>query len=426
MANFNDYLAEIQAFSLAHEEPTWLFELRKKALAAVDELALPPIERVRYNRWPLAKINLEQKFPDEGTFPIFDELNDNPMVIQQGDLSLMEQLPQRLIDQGVIFTDFHTAVLEHEDLVKEYFMTQVVKADEDKLTALHAAFFTSGVFLYVPKNVVIEEPIEAIFLQDGTSEQHYFKHVLIVAGENSQFNYLERYQTEGQQTAEVSANIIAEVVTKPGAKVKFSSLDRLGKNVTAYMNRRGKVVRDASIDWAMGILNDGNIIGDFDTDLIGDGAQSTAKLVSIASGSQTQAIDTKVTNFANHTTGLISQHGVAMDKATLTFNGIGQIVKGARHAEAQQESRVLMLSDKARGDANPILLIDENEVVAGHAASIGQVDPEDLFYLTSRGLTKEVAERLVIRGFLGSVISEIPVKEVREELVETIEGKLNS
>ena len=114
-----------------------------------------------------------------------------------------------------------------------------------------------------------------------------------------------------------------------------------------------------------------------------------------------------------------------MKKATLTFNGIGHIIKGAKGADAQQESRVLMLSDQARSDANPILLIDENDVTAGHAASIGQVDPEDMYYLMSRGLDKATAERLVVRGFLGSVIVEIPVKEVRDEMIATIEEKLS-
>ena len=107
----------------------------------------------------------------------------------------------------------------------------------------------------------------------------------------------------------------------------------------------------------------------------------------------------------------------------MTFNGVGHIVKGAKGADAQQESRVLMLSDKARSDANPILLIDENDVTAGHAASIGQVDPEDMYYLMSRGIDKETAERLVIRGFLGTVITEIPVREVRDEMIAVLESR---
>ena len=131
-----------------------------------------------------------------------------------------------------------------------------------------------------------------------------------------------------------------------------------------------------------------------------------------------------MTNYGQHTVGHILQHGVILERGTLTFNGIGHILKGAKGADAQQESRVLMLSDQARADANPILLIDENEVTAGHAASIGQVDPEDMYYLMSRGLDQETAERLVIRGFLGAVIAEIPISSVRQEIIKVLDEKL--
>jgi len=226
------------------------------------------------------------------------------------------------------------------------------------------------------------------------------------------------------QPIKFGANIVVEVVTRPGAQVKFSAVDNLGVNTTAFISRRGHLERDSVIEWAIGIMNDGNIIADFDSDLIGDGSNSVIKAVAISTERQIQGINTRVTNYGNHSVGHILQHGVILDRATLTFNGIGHIIKGAKGADAQQESRVLMLSESARGDANPILLIDENEVTAGHAASVGRVDPEQMFYLLSRGIEKEEAERLVIRGFLGAVITAIPLKEIRDELVEMIDKKL--
>ena len=219
---------------------------------------------------------------------------------------------------------------------------------------------------------------------------------------------------------------MVEVIAKPGARVKYSAIDQLGANISTYINRRGHLMRDASIEWAIGVMNDGNIVADFDSDLVGEGSNAQVKVVAISGGRQIQGIDTRVTNMAPHSVGHILQHGVIRERGTLTFNGIGHILKGAKGADAQQESRILMLSDHARGDANPVLLIDENEVTAGHAASSGRVDPDEMYYLMSRGLRKADAERLVIRGFLGSVITAIPVKSVREELVEVIEGKLNA
>ena len=212
-----------------------------------------------------------------------------------------------------------------------------------------------------------------------------------------------------------------EVIAQAGSQIKFSAIDRLGENVTAYISRRGKLEDDSMIDWAIGVMNEGNVIADFDSDLFGRGSHADMKVVALSRGKQTQGIDSRVTNYGCNSIGNILQHGVILEKGTLTFNGIGHIIKGAKGADAQQESRVLMLSDKARSDANPILLIDENDVTAGHAASIGQVDPEDMYYLMSRGLDQATAERLVVRGFLGSVIVEIPVKEVRAEMIENID-----
>lgn len=422
-----EQLDAVTNFSLSKGEPEWMTQFRQEALAKADELPLPHIERVKFHRWSLFEIeDMADQYSETGNIAAFDEMKDNPVLVQQGTWTTFEQLSTELVEKGVIFTDLFTALQEYPELVQEYYMQKAVKMDEDQLTALHVAFMNTGLFLYVPKNVVIDEPIEALFFQAGDIAQHYFKHVLIVADEHSEFSYLERFQTTGEALKKVSGNIIVEVIAKAGAKVKYSAVDQLGESITSYMNRRGYIMRDATVDWAIGVMNDGNVIADFDSDLVGEGAHANVKIVAISSGKQTQGIDTRVTNKAPHTIGHILQHGVIREKGTLTFNGIGHILKGAKGADAQQESRVLMLSDKARGDANPILLIDENEVTAGHAASVGRVDPEEMYYLMSRGLHKEEAERLVIRGFLGSVLTAIPVEAVRKELVKVIEGKLKA
>jgi Fe-S cluster assembly protein SufD len=402
-----------------------MLDLRLKALEKCEELDLPKIERVKIHRWPLMNVgNLNEEILGNPVLPSFDEMEDNPMIIQGRTTTLYEQMPVELSEQGVIFTDIFTAMKEHSELVEEYFMTKAVPMDEDKMTAFHTAFLNGGVFLYVPKNVVVKEAFESLFFQSMTDNSAWIKHVLIVAEENSEVTYLERLHTEGEGSEKISANFVVEVIAKPGSKVKFAAIDRLGENVSTYMNRRAHVMRDASVDWALGIMNDGDVIADFDSDLAGVGSHSEVKVVAISSGRQVQGIDTRVTNMAPHSVGNILQHGVIRERGTLTFNGIGHILKGAKGADAQQESRVLMLSDKARGDANPILLIDEFEVTAGHAASAGRLDPEELYYLMSRGIPQKEAERLVTRGFLGSVITAIPVKAVQDEFVEVIDRKL--
>ena len=409
----------IQEFSQLHAEPDWLFQLRQQAFDKIDQLELPRIERVKFHRWNLGDGRISESEPLTSV-PDFTALEDNLKLVQVGTHTVLEQLPADLAAQGVIFTAYHTALEEIPELVEKHFMS-AVKYDEDKLAAYHTAYFNSGAVLYVPDNVEIDQPIEGIFYQDSESDVPFNKHILIIAGKHSKVNYLERLETYGEGSVPVTANITVEVIAQAGAQIKFSAIDRLGENVTAYISRRGKLDNDAMIDWAIGVMNEGNVVADFDSDLYGNGSHADMKVVALSSGKQVQGIDTRVTNYGCNSIGNILQHGVILEKGTLTFNGIGHIIKGAKGADAQQESRVLMLSDQARSDANPILLIDENDVTAGHAASIGQVDPEDMYYLMSRGLDKATAERLVVRGFLGSVIVEIPVKEVRDEMIENID-----
>ncbi|HFR3748142.1 Fe-S cluster assembly protein SufD [Streptococcus sp. A34] len=413
----------IQEFSLQQAEPTWLTDLRLAAFGKIAELDLPVIERVKFHRWNLGDGSLAIN-DAVGNVPDFTVLGDNPMLVQVGSQTLLEQLPADLVEKGVVFTDFTSALEVIPDVIEKY-LGVAVPFDEHKLAAYNTAYFNSTAVLYIPDNVEIDQPVEGIFYQDATSGVAFNKRVLIIAGKNTKLNYLERFESLGDDAVKTSANIVVEVIAQAGSQIKFSAIDRLGQHLDTYLTRRATIGNDASVDWAIGLLNKGNVVADLDADLKGNGSHANLKVVGLSAGRQVQGVDTRVTNYGNNSVGHILQHGVILESGTLTFNGIGHIIRGAKGADAQQESRVLMLSDKARSDANPILLIDENEVTAGHAASIGQVDPEDMYYLMSRGLDRATAERLVIRGFLGAVITEIPVKEVRDQMIDVIEDSLS-
>ncbi|MGQ7392723.1 Fe-S cluster assembly protein SufD [Streptococcus suis] len=414
---------KIQEFSALQAEPTWLTDLRLKAFDKIAERDLPVIERVKFHRWNLGDGSLAIN-DAVGNVPDFTALGDNPMLVQVGSQTLLEQLPADLVEKGVVFTDFTSALEVIPDVIEEY-LGSAVAYDEHKLAAYNTAYFNSTAVLYIPDNVEIDQPVEGIFYQDATSGVAFNKRVLIIAGKNTKLNYLERFESLGDDAVKTSANIVVEVIAQAGSQIKFSAIDRLGQHLDTYLTRRATIGKDASVDWAIGLLNKGNVVADLDADLKGNGSHANLKVVGLSAGRQVQGVDTRVTNYGHNSVGHILQHGVILESGTLTFNGIGHIVRGAKGADAQQESRVLMLSDKARSDANPILLIDENEVTAGHAASIGQVDPEDMYYLMSRGLDRATAERLVIRGFLGAVITEIPVKEVRDQMIDVIEDSLS-
>lgn len=321
------YTDELTSFSQAKNEPDWFKKFRFDNLTNADNLDLPRYEKINYRSWRLDRLDFVSGLSSE-SYEGQKPQSDN-YIYQIGERTISSNLQKELADKGVILTDIFTAVKEYPELIKKYFMTTATKPDENRLMALHAAFVNSGIFLYVPKNVHLTKSIQALFVQDNSVKHDFVHHVLVVAEDNSELDYLESYVTKGDEE-ENKANIVVEVVTGDNAKVHFSALDQLSNTTTTYLSRRGTTGRDSEIDWAVGFMNDGNVIGDFGTDLIGDGSHSETKVVAITTGKQTQGIDTKVTNYGKHTIGHILQHGVILESSTLTFNGVGHIVKGAR------------------------------------------------------------------------------------------------
>lgn len=422
---------EVRTFSDQRGEPAWFLEARLAALSNLNALPMPSPDKTSIKRWnftdftyelPASNLSSLDQLPEQLKTVVNPEKPAENLLILKDQHAVYQSLSKDLADKGVVFTDLNTALKEHSDLVKSYYLNEAVKADEHRLTALHAAFVNGGAFLYVPKNVVIEEPLQAVYWNEAEGAG-FFNHVLIVAEENAAVTYVESNMSTGNEHA--VGNIVAEVIAKNNAQVKFGAVDLLASSMTSYINRRGIAHRDARIDWALGQMNEGDTISDNLTLLMGDNSYGDTKSVSVGRGEQKQNFSTNITHYGKASEGYILQHGVMKDSASSIFNGIGKIEHGAVKANAEQTSRVLMLNDRARGDANPILLIEEDDVTAGHAASVGRVDPSQLFYLMSRGISRTEAERLVIRGFLAPVLKELPIEAVQKQLAAVIERKLS-
>lgn len=422
---------DVRSYSATTGEASWLTDLRLEALNKVESLPMPKPDKTKIDKWNFTEFpvhavestvyeNLSQ-LPDDAK-SLVDAENQKNIYVQHNNTPAYLSLSDELKEQGVILTDIFTASREHSDLVKKYFMTDGVKVDEHRLTAFHAALMNGGVFVYVPKNVEVIQPIQVLFLHDD-AQASLFNHVIVVAEANSAVTYVENYLSTVPH-AEGLANIISEVFTGDNAVVTYGAVDVLAEGFTTYVNRRGIAGRDSRIDWALGLMNDSDTISDNLTHLVGNGSRCDMKSVVVGRGSQKQNFTSEIVHWGLDTEGHILKHGVMKDAASSIFNGIGKIEKGATRSNAEQESRVLMLSEKARGDANPILLIDEDDVTAGHAASVGRVDPLQLFYLMSRGISKQEAERLVIHGFLEPVVSKLPIEGVKKQLTEVIERKV--
>ncbi|MGG0669305.1 Fe-S cluster assembly protein SufD [Lederbergia citrisecunda] len=421
---------DVRSFSANMNEADWMAEFRADALAKVEQLPMPTPDKTKIDKWNF--VDFPAHSVERTTFATLADLpaeakelveeNQSNIYVQRNNTPAFISLSDDLKAKGVILTDIFTASREHADLMKKYFMTDGVKVDEHKLTALHAALMNGGVFVYVPKDVVIEEPLQVLFLHDD-AQASLFNHVIVVAEANSSVTYVENYLSTVEEAAG-QANIIAEVFTGDNAKVIYGAVDVLAKGFTTYVNRRGIAGLNSRIEWALGLMNDSDTISENITHLVGNGSSSDLKTVVVGRGSQKQNFTSEIVHWGLDTDAFILKHGVMKESSSSIFNGIGRIAKGATRSNAVQESRILMLSEKARGDANPILLIDEDDVTAGHAASVGRVDPLQLFYLMSRGISKQEAERLVIHGFLAPVVSKLPIEGVKKQLTEVIERKV--
>lgn len=424
---------EIIANATARSESEFLISKRKEAVEKFDSLDMIKPDKTKVDKWDF--FNITAPVVESSTFNTLEELpadakalidldNVQNIYVQHNNTPAYLQLDEGLKNKGVIVENIIEASQNHPELLEKYFMTEGVKFDENKLAAYHAAMLNGGVFIYVPKDVIIEEPIQSVVLHDDASAS-LFNHVLVVADEGSEVTFVENYFSNLDSSSE-KINVISEVIANNNAKITYGSVDFLPKEMTGYVNRRGVAFDDANIDWALGLMNDSNIIYDNTTYLMGDRSESELKIVHVGRGEQSSNFTTQIIHYGKESNGHILKHGVMKDKASSIFNGIGYIKHGATKADAQQESRVLMLSGDARGDANPILLIDEDDVTAGHAASVGRVDELQLFYLMSRGIDKKEAERLVIHGFLDAVVSALPIEKVKKQLKEVIELKVLS
>lgn len=411
-------------------EPDWMAELRQEALILAAKLELPKLEKTRIDRWkldaygtykPAQKVSAAADLPGKARMFLEDYKEYDNLLVQLDSAVVFGSISGELTKQGVIFTDLTGALLDHSKLIQEYFMT-AVRMDENRLTALHAALWSGGVFLYVPAGVKIDVPLQTLFLTDDISSA-FAPHVLIIAEANSSLTYVDNYASS-HLSGNLVHNGIVEVFAKSGAHVQFSSVHNMNRTVTDICYRRAVLDNDARIDWIIGEMNDGEAMSDTTSILKGNGSCSDAKVICVGTGEQKLNITTRAVHFGRHTSSDMITRAVMRDSSTAIINGITKIEKGATHANGEQTERVLMLSPTARGDANPVLLIDEDEVKAGHAASVGQVNPDQVHYLMSRGISREQAMKLIIYGFLAPVVEQIPIASLEQQLKAVVERKL--
>lgn len=403
-------------------EPTWFLNTRKLALYKSYTLPFPKLESMELERWNLFNVDFSTlRLENEENVNIaeYGINSDDFAVVQKNNTIVHINIPEKYADK-VVIKDIFTAM--NDDHIKDSFMS-VVDYAESKVTAVHYTLLNAGLFIDVKDNAVIEEPLQYIVISD--KEQSLFNHVTIQVGNNAKFNFIENY-VNNQKEDKAPFSLVSEVVAHEGAQVNYSSITNQPGEKRGTILRRGLTYRDSLINWNVAAMDEADVYHDNTTNILGDGSEANLKIVTLGVKEQKTYFNSEVVNQGLSSKGDILQHGVLLDRSHIVFNGVGFIVKGATGSNAYQSSRMLTLSSEAKADANPMLLIDENDVMAGHGASLGRIDEEQLYYLQSRGLTRKESSRLLVHGFLSPVISELTVDKIKELVTILIDEKINN
>ena len=418
----------VEALSRLKGEPDWMLEKRLAAWQVYEQTPAPLGRRgdlgilarvARYHFDALVPFLANGASSNGHTaLPAWE----SGLLVQHNSGVLARELDPTLAARGVILTDLDTAVREYADLVKRYFMTAVTP-QSGKYAALHGAFWSGGLFLYLPRGVSIDRPVLARYLLDQPNGTN-FAHTLIIAEENSHLVYIE--ETASSLPADTTAlfNGVAEIFAKPGSHIEFNAVQDFSPGVYNLTNKRGIAEKDAYIHWIVADLGSDTTFADLGTVLSGSGSNGDMVGVLFGTGEQFVQIHTLADHEAISTSADTYFKGVLDDKARMDFEGLIKVAHGAQQTNSYLSDHTLMLSDQARAEPIPSLEISANDVRASHGATTGQIDAEQLFYLMCRGVPEDEARRLIVQGFFEPVLDKIPSAELRARLRQSIVRKM--
>lgn len=399
-------------------EPRWLKDIRMQAWQQARQLSMPRVDKMRYTHWPQFSTNNQPVPP----IPSLVEKDEIAYQLINHGTEYRQKLSLEMQQKGLKVFSFQTAIEQIPETLKAQLLVMLSKANT-KMEAYHVALMTTGWIIQVPDNINITERLTILTVQPSANSDNFFNQTLITLGKNSKLNILHEIISE--RTTTIPAHISINVSIHENAQLEYIGLDQL-QSTTSYIKRTAELAEFGRLNWQIIDLNAGNVIGEFTSHLRGAGSESNINVISVTSEREQHGFNTKLLNYGHHSKGEIKQRGVLLDRSKLVFNGIGKIYHGAHGTYANQENRLMMLSKRARGDANPILLIEENDVVAGHAASVGQIDKKQLYYLMSRGLSKQAAQKLVVKGFLSQSIASSIESTLAQRILVKIEDKLGN
>jgi Fe-S cluster assembly protein SufD len=410
-------------------EPDWMRERRLQAWDLFDRLPLPTVQDEEWRRTNINSLDLKALTPyvEPSSTPVespmqLDGINGG-LLTHANSVTVGRTLADEVAAQGVIFTDLDTAVREHPELVQRYFMTEAVPVDYNKFSALNAAFWSGGTFLYVPRNVEAVLPLRSLYTLSA-SGAGLFTHTLVVVEPGARVTYVEEYASTPIERRSLNAGVV-EIFVQQNAHITFVTLQEWQGEVWDLSVQRAVVGRDARVDWLLVGMSGGLTKTNIEAALVAPGAQSQMLGILWGEGTTHTHYHTVQDHIAPNTTSDLLYKTALTDKARSIFTGTIRVVKGANGTDAYQANRNLMLSPDAKAFPSPNLEIEANEVRCTHGASVGKVDDDQLFYLMARGLPRDEATRMIVEGFFEDVLGREPAESIRANLRELIARKLD-
>ncbi len=413
------------------ELPTWFREQQSAAWAKFEALPYPNrkdqpwrfsnVSALDFSRFhfgaPLRQAERDQILDrSTGLHEVAGRL-----IFADDQLLRRDPLPQKLLAAGVLLKPLERAIIEHEDLFRRHFMAQPATLGSAKFAALHEAFVTSGTFIYVPRGVEVELPIEIFHWLQG-ADATVFPHTLLIADELSKVTVIEHFRSAQGERAGFACGV-NDLVVGRGAKVNYVCAQNWNEKTLAIQINATTVERDAS---ALSLnVNLGGAYSRFESlsRLTGEGARSDLLAVSVGHNAQEFDARTLQDHLSPHTTSDLLYKNALNDRARSTFGGLIRVEPHAHFTDAYQTVRNLLMSDDAEANSMPGLEILADNVKCSHGATSGQIDEDEMFYLLSRGIPAPVARQLLVSGFLNEVVDRLDHREITDLIHGLIEAK---
>jgi Fe-S cluster assembly protein SufD len=419
-------------------EPDWLQQKRLQAWEAYERIPMPKRTDEEWRRTDIRLLPIDEVAPfselagrvssrEELPVGVREELASagelSGLAVQRDSSTIYFEVDPSLADRGVIFTDLDSAIQNHPELLQRWFMTEpAVPAEDNKFAALHGAFWTTGVLLYVPANVEVELPFR-VFSTLETPGLGTFNHILIVAEEYANVTLIDYYQSETLDRESIADNVV-ELHAAEGAQVRYIQVQDWGRHVWNFTTQRGVIHQDAAVRTLNVALGSKLSKGLIASSLVGAGSAAEMLELYFADGTQHFDHQTRQNHISPYATSDLLYKGAIKDRARSVYSGIIKVEPKAHRTDAYQANRNLILDPNARADSIPNLEIGANDVRCTHGATVAQIEEEYVFYLMSRGITRTEAEKLIVDGFFDEVIERVPVEAVQNTVRAAIDRKI--